>query len=76
MIKSLYYILTLYLLLLLFYHTNLYQTEHLNPEMIDKSQVNVHSYHVLDYIELGEFKDTVENNKKLIDQDTKKIIKI
>jgi len=59
-----------------FYHTNLYQTEHLNPEMIDKSQVNVHSYQVLDYIELGEFKDTVENNKKLIDQDTKKIIKI
>lgn len=53
-----------------FYHSNLYLKEHLNPEMINKKIVNVHSYEIKDYIPVGQFINTENNLKKLLSQDT------
>ena len=59
-----------------FYHSDLYLTEHLNPEMLNKSIINIHSYKILDYMPPGEFKKSEKNLIKLVDDDVSKIVKI
>ena len=59
-----------------FYHSELYLKEHLNPEMLNKKELNVHSYKILDYIPPREFKKNKQNLIKLVDDDTSKVIKI
>ncbi len=58
-----------------FYHSNLYLQEHLNPSMINKRYVNVHSYKIDDYIPLGKFYNNKENLKKLVSTDKSKVNK-
>jgi len=59
-----------------FYHSDLYLNEHLNPEMLDKTKVNIHSYKIVNGIMPTKFKKTKENLQKLSDDDVTKIIKI
>jgi hypothetical protein len=59
-----------------FYHSDLYLKEHLNPEMLDKNQVTIHSYKIIDGIQPMEFKKTDKNLSKLMDDDITKIIRI
>ena len=59
-----------------FYHSDLYLKEHLNPEMLNKSKVNIHSYKILNYIPAKEFKKSKENLNKLVDDDIDKVIQI
>tara|TARA_X000001036_G_scaffold406363_1_gene414992 strand:+ start:2210 stop:3043 length:834 start_codon:yes stop_codon:yes gene_type:complete len=58
-----------------FYHSDLYLEEHLNPTMINKKYVNVHSYKINDYIQVGKFYKSKENLIKLLSTDKSKIIK-
>jgi len=58
-----------------FYHSNIYLKEHLNPEMINKKIINVHSYEVKDYIAVGKFIKSKNNLKKLLSEDTSLIKK-
>ncbi len=59
-----------------FYHSDLYLTEHLNPEMLDEKKINIHSYKILDYIPLKNFVKNEINVAKLTSDDTSKIIKV
>ena len=59
-----------------FYHSDLYLNEHLNPEMLDRTKVNIHSYKIVNGIMPTKFKKTKENLQKLSDDDVTKIIKI
>ena len=59
-----------------FYHSDIYLNEHLNPEMLNSENLNIHSYKILDKIIPGEFKKNQENIEKLLDEDTKKVVKI
>ncbi len=59
-----------------FYHSDLYQKEHLNPDMLRKDLVNINSYKIIDYIPLGKFVKNEENFLKLIDDDISKVIKV
>ena len=59
-----------------FYHSNFYLKEHLNPEMLDRKVVRVHSYKINNYILPGKFNKSSENLKKLINESTSNIEKI
>lgn len=59
-----------------FYHSDLYLKEHLNPEMLNKNRVNIHSYKILNYISPKEFKRSKKNLTKLLDDDISKVLKI
>ena len=59
-----------------FYHSDLYLKEHLNPEMLNKKEINIHSYKILDYIPVRKFKKNKQNLIKLVDDDTSKVIEI
>ena len=59
-----------------FYHSDLYLKEHLNPEMLNKEILNVHSYKILDYIPLKNFVKNDVNLSKLTSDDKSKIIKV
>ena len=59
-----------------FYHSDLYLKEHLNPEMLNKNKINIHSYKIDDYIPPGKFIKNKENLKKIIDDDVSKVVKI
>ena len=59
-----------------FYHSNFYLKEHLNPEMLDRKVVRVHSYKINNYIAPGKFNKSSENLKKLTNESTSNIEKI
>jgi hypothetical protein len=59
-----------------FYHSDIYLNEHLNPEMLNGKEINIHSYKILDYLKPGEFVKSENNLKKLLNDDIKKVIKI
>ena len=59
-----------------FYHSDLYQKEHLNPDMLRKDLVNINSYKIIDYVPLGKFVKNEENLLKLIDDDISKVVKV
>ena len=50
--------------------------EHLNPEMLNKNEININSYKILDYLKPGEFVKNEINLKKLLNDDISKVIKI
>ena len=58
-----------------FYHSNLYLEEHLNPKMINKQYVNIHSYKINDYIPVGKFFNNKENMMQLLSKDQSKVVK-
>tara|TARA_Y100000389_G_scaffold79634_1_gene76383 strand:- start:6311 stop:7270 length:960 start_codon:yes stop_codon:yes gene_type:complete len=56
--------------------SNIYLNEHLNPKMINKDFVDVESYEIKNYIDIGEFKKNDTNLEKLLSWDTENITKI
>ena len=58
-----------------FYHSNLYLEEHLNPTMINKQYVDVHSYQIDDYIPVGKFYNNKKNLMRILSKDQSKVIK-
>ena len=56
--------------------TNIYLEEHLNPKMINKNYVNIENYKVSNYIEIGDFKKSDHNLKRLLSEDTSEILKL
>ncbi len=58
-----------------FYHSNLYLEEHLNPKMVNKQYVDVHSYKIDDYIPVGKFYNNEENLMRILSKDQSKVIK-
>ena len=59
-----------------FYHSDIYLKEHLNPEMLNNKEVNIHSYKILDYLRPGEFVKSEINLQKLLNTEVDKVIKI
>ena len=44
---------------------------HLNPEMVDSSKVNKYKYKVYNYLEIGEWMNSYQNIKLMLDSSVK-----
>ena len=53
------------------YYSNLYMKSHLNPEMVDSSKVNKYKYKVYNYLEIGEWMNSYQNIKLMLDSSVK-----
>ena len=49
------------------FYSDLYMKSHLNPEMIDSRKVNKYKYTVSNYLEIGEWVNSIENIELMLD---------